>query len=146
MNSISATSARLRLRIDLRAILTWMLFAAIGLAMGTSPRFSTDPDYSNLGLDPPPSVNWFNALLGAASAAVVWGLMRQVRVIRRQATPTSDELAPFRTAAHLEAALRLLLAALIAGCMTIQLLAMRRFFELPQGKIFFHGDVVTQYL
>ena len=122
-----------------------MFFAAIGLAMGTSPRYSIDPNYSNWG-DPPPSVNWFNALLGAASAAVVWGLMQQVRVIRRQATPATDELAPFRTAAHLEAALRLLLAAIIAGCMTIQLLTMRRFFELPEGKPIFYGDVVTRYL
>ena len=123
-----------------------MLFAAIGLAMGTSPRFSTDPDYSNLGLDPPPSVNWFNALLGAASAAVVWGLIQQVRVIRRQATSATDEFAPLRTAVRLEAALRLLLAAVIAGCMAVQLLTMRRFFELPEGEFYYFGDVVTQYL
>ncbi len=126
MNSNGGTPARSRLRIDLRAILAWMFFAAIGLAMGTSPRYSIDPTYSNWG-DPPPSVNWFNALLGAASAAVVWGLIKQVRVICRRASHATDELAPFRAAAHLEAALRLLLAALIAGCMTIQLLTMRRF-------------------
>lgn len=122
-----------------------MFFAAIGLAMGTSPRYSIDPTYSNWG-DPPPSVNWFNALLGAASAAVVWGLIKQVRVICRRASHATDELAPFRAAAHLEAALRLLLAALIAGCMTIQLLTMRRFFELSEGEPIFYGDVVTRYL
>jgi hypothetical protein len=30
--------------------------------------------------------------------------------------------------------------------MTIQLLTMRRFFELPKGDFYYYGDVVTQYL
>ena len=146
MNSKSAISARSRLRIDLLGLLAWMLYAAIGLAMGTSRRFSTDPDYSALGADPPPSVNWFNALLGAASAAVVWGLIQQVRTISRHANAATDEFAPRRTAARLEAALRLLLASVIAGCMAVQLLTMRRFFALPEGAFYYFGDVVTQYL
>jgi len=137
---------RPKLQIDLRSLLIWMFFAAIGLAMGTSPRFSTDPDFSNMGLDPPPSVNWFNALLGAASAGIVWGLIRQARAIRRQSTSAAVESMSLRTSARWEATLRAILAVVIALCMTIQLLTMQRFFKLPEREFYFYGDAVTQYL
>lgn len=144
MEQAPATT-RPKLRIDLRSLLLWTVYAAIGLAMGSAPIPDPDPalawlqTYSQF-------VHWVYAMLGAASAAIAVGLVQQARAIHRQAADWSAELAPLRGAARWEAALRGALAVVILFCMTTQFLSMRHFFKLPEGDLFFYGDIVTQYL
>ena len=115
------------------------------MALGSAAGSAVDPDLTALGIISP-NLNAFNALLGAASAAIAVGLVQQALAIRQQAANWPSGLALHRTGAHWEAALRCALSATIVGCMTIQLLNMRQFLTFPEDDMFFYGDVVTQYL
>lgn len=131
---------------DLRTLLAWTVYATIGMALGSAPPPEADSDLAILGIGPPINLNPHFALLGAASAAMAVGLVQQARSIRRQTADWPDEFAPFHTGARWEAGLRWGLAAMLVGCMTIQLLNMQGFVTFPEDDLFLYDDVVTQYL
>lgn len=133
------------LRIDLRSLLLWPLYASIGLAIGSAPPSKGDLALAAFGIEKL-SLNLFNGLLASASAAVAVGLIQQARAILRQSADWPSEQPSLRTSARWEASLRVLLALVIVTVVAIQAMVTRGFIELPKGEFYFFEDVVTQYV
>lgn len=140
------TLPRPRLRLDLRTLLLWTVYVAVGCAMAAGPRSVDELDFVSLGTTQLPLVRWVYGLLGAASAAIAVGLFQQASAIRRHAAAWTNEFATLKPAARWESGLRQALASILIACIAIHFLTMQRVVELPESDLFFYGDVATQYV
>jgi hypothetical protein len=143
--STSSTLPRCRLRFSLQSLLTLSTCVAIGLLTGPHGEiyFECIELSAKVG-----EINWFNASLGAASTAMVIGLLQEARalLIARAAFPTDDR--SLRFAVLLEVVWRIFLSVILAGCLTARLLVKQRGFE-PAGEYLFLlplGDLFTNYV
>ena len=135
-----------KFRVDLRALFAWTTYAIFGFAIGTNPadRLSRDAAWGEAAYNLVSQT--FQPLLTAASAAIIVGLLKQVKLLRTQATTTHDR--DLRRGARCEACFRAALAALLAFCLVSSALVVRGIQVLPYNDTIsdaFAVDVMTGY-
>jgi hypothetical protein len=113
---------------------------ALGLAIGAAPPPVDDFNWGYV-----PHFNWQYALLAAGSAGLVIGVVRDAWSIsnsRSEIVASSQ----FNFALRWAVAWRLVVAVVIAACLSIKIILARKFWSLPESDLYFYDDVVTGYV
>jgi hypothetical protein len=125
----------------------WTFFAAtlcfaVGLSIGITPNGKQGPATFMQVLS---QSDWYVALLASAAAAIVVGLGQEVVALATQPTTGADALT-LQPTVIVEIIWRVLLIALLAVCLGVQLAVQRGLLELPQNGLPLVGrDVLTMF-
>lgn len=138
---------RPNLRLDLRTLFAWTTYAIFGLAVGTDSAHGISRDTTWGEAATSLLSQSFQPLLTAASAAIIVGLLKQVRLLCAQARAERDR--DLQRGARYDASLRAALATLLAFCLIVSALVIRRIQVLPENDMInaaLSVDVMTNYV
>jgi len=120
-------------QIRLRTLFLIFICAAVGMTIGASPG-PIPPDHNPFGIAAPPRTNWSDALLAAASTAMLIGLAHQAQLICRSRAVADSVDQPFTFAIWFAVVWRVLLAALLIVCLLAEMLIARQLVNLPPSN------------
>jgi hypothetical protein len=125
---------RLIPQIQLRTVFLLFLCAAIGLTCATAPDTHPDPAARASLRWHVANLDFCFALLSAATAAMVFGLLQQAIFLYRLPATTSTTAANLRFARRFAIAWRVALALLGAVCLLSKVLVVRQIVKLPEHE------------
>jgi hypothetical protein len=127
-------------QIRLRTFFFLILCAAVGLAIGTSPRDDAIPTFTIFGVANV-KLDWHYALLSAASVAVIAGLCKEIAQLRRWQPPGGVDGRSLLFAQQFAVVWRGAICGLLIVCLVTALLLAQRVVKLPDTETHFSYEL-----